>query len=196
MEGNAWVRDPFPGNTIPQNRFDPVARNVIDQQFWKQQTDPGDITPNGPNNNLTIPAFGAYDFQGYDAKIDHQFSSMHKIFGRYSRVRHRNEDRPVRQLRDDIAAEFGSVYVQPIDQHNIVISDTYTLSPTTINEIRVGFHRGSSTQCRPLIGAFRKPKELGWLTPATPTAAGFIRGPNPRSIAKVEYAAARSPRAN
>ncbi|MBK9166966.1 MAG: TonB-dependent receptor [Bryobacterales bacterium] len=141
LEGNTWIRDPFPGNVIPQNRFDPVARNVLDQRFWREQTDPGDITPNGPNNNLTIPAFGGFDFKRYDVKLDHQFSPMHKIFGRYSLVRHRNESRPVRNLREDIAQEFGNVYVQPIDQQNIVVSDTYTLSATMINEIRLGFNR-------------------------------------------------------
>lgn len=138
LEGNTWVRDPFVGNVIPQNRFDPVARNLIALQPWKQQTDPGNITPNGPTFNLTIPAFGGYNFQRYDGKIDHQFSTMHKIFGRYSHVRHRNEDRPVRQLTEIV---YGSVYVQPLDQRNIVISDTYTLNPTTINEVRAGFNR-------------------------------------------------------
>jgi hypothetical protein len=141
QEGGAWLRDPFPGNRIPQNRFDPVARNVVGQNFWKEQTQPGDVTPNGPNNNLTIPAFGGFNFQRYDGKVDHQFSSMHKVFGRYSRVRHRNESRPVRELRNEIAAEFGNVFVQPTDQHNIVVSDTYTLSPSAINEIRLGFNR-------------------------------------------------------
>jgi hypothetical protein len=140
MEGGAWVRDPFPGNSIPQNRFDPVARNLLAVEPWQQQTDAGTATPTGPVNNLTIPAFGGFNFQRYDGKIDHQFSAMHKIFGRYSRVRHRNESRPVRQLREDVNTLFGNVFVQPTDQHNVVISDTYTLSPTTINEIRVGLN--------------------------------------------------------
>jgi hypothetical protein len=33
----------------------------------------------------------------------------------------------------------------PIDQRNVAISDTYTLSPTTINEIRLGFNRRRGT---------------------------------------------------
>lgn len=152
MENGAWVRDPFPGNRIPQNRFDPVARKLIELDPWKPQTDPGDITPNGPNNNLTIPAFGAYDFQRYDGKVDHQFSAMHKIFGRYSRVRHRSLDRPIRQIRQDVDTFFGNVYVKPIDQHNVVVSDTYTLSPTAINEIRLGFNRRIFTAIPPTYG--------------------------------------------
>ena len=142
LEGNTWVRDPFPGNRVPQARFDPVARKVITElKPWRDQTDPGTITANGPVNNLTIPAFGAYDFRRYDAKIDHQFSAVHKIFGRYSLVDHHSLDRPVRPLREEVNTKFGNVYVMPIKQHNIVISDTYTLSPTMINEVRLGFNR-------------------------------------------------------
>jgi len=142
QEGSTWVRDPFPGNRIPQARFDPVARKVVTElKPWRDQTDPGTITANGPVNNLTIPAFGAYDFRRYDAKIDHQFSAMHKIFGRYSLVDHHSLDRPVRPLREEVNTKFGAVYVMPIKQHNVVISDTYTIGPTMINEVRLGFNR-------------------------------------------------------
>jgi hypothetical protein len=64
---------------------------------------------------------------------------VHKIFGRYSRVRHRSEERPVRGLT--VPLEFGNVYVKPLDFHNVVVSDSYTFSPTTINEVRAGFNR-------------------------------------------------------
>ncbi|MBM3814013.1 MAG: TonB-dependent receptor [Acidimicrobiia bacterium] len=139
QEGTAWVRDPFPGNRIPQARFDPVARKLMAENPWREQTEPGTLTPNGPTFNLVIPAFGGFDFQRFDGKIDHQFSAVHKLFGRYSRVRHRNESRPVRTLHR--ATLFGNVFVEPTDQHNIVISDTYTISPTMINEARLGFNR-------------------------------------------------------
>src|SRR5687768_2290760 len=142
LENGAWVRDPLPGNTVPQSMFDPVARKLIDLKPWRAQTDPGIITPNGPNNNLTISAFGGYIFSRYDGKIDHQFSVNHRMFGRYSLVRHRSEDRPVRELSEVV---YGNVYMKPIDQHNIAISDTYTFNPTTIYEIRLGFNRRVAT---------------------------------------------------
>jgi hypothetical protein len=140
--GTTWTRDPFPNNQIPQSLFDPVARNVIALKPWKEQSDPGTIQPGGPVNNLTYNAGGAYDFQRYDAKVDHQFSVNHKIFGRYSQVRHRSLDRPVRTLTELV---YGNVYVKPIDQRNVVISDTYTFNPTTINELRLGYNRRAET---------------------------------------------------
>ncbi|MBL8216116.1 MAG: TonB-dependent receptor [Bryobacterales bacterium] len=140
--GNTWVRDPFPGNQIPSNLFDPVARKVIDLKPWLPQSDAGTLTPSGPVNNLTYNAGGAYDFQRYDAKVDHQFNVNHRIFGRYSQVRHRSAERPVRELTEVV---YGSVYVKPLDQRNVVISDTYTFNPTTINEARLGFNRRANT---------------------------------------------------
>lgn len=142
QSGTAWTRDPFPNNVVPQSLFDPVARKLIDLKPWRQPSDAGTIQPTGPVNNLTYNAGGAYDFQRYDAKVDHQFGVNHKLFGRYSQVRHRSEERPVRELTEVL---YGSVFVRPIDQRNVVISDTYTLNPTTINELRVGFNRRAAT---------------------------------------------------
>ena len=133
-----YVRDPFPNNQIPLSMFDPVAKNVLALKPWRDASDAGTIQPSGPVNNLTYNAGGSYIFQRYDAKIDHQFSTNHRIFGRYSRVRHRSAERPVRELTDVL---YGNVYIKPLDQHNIAISDTYTFSPTAINEMRLGFNR-------------------------------------------------------
>ena len=62
------------------------------------------------------------------------------MFGRYSHVRHRSwRDR----LSPEIAwrdYDWRAVPI-PIDQRNAVISDTYTISPTMINEIRLGYNR-------------------------------------------------------
>jgi hypothetical protein len=138
-----WTRLPLPQNRVPQARFDPVAKNLLALKPWMDPNQPGDVTPNGPNNNLEGDFGGLYKFERYDVKLDHQFSTNHKIFGRYSRVRHRSEERPVRGLTNPLF--FGNVYVRPLDLHNIVISDTYTLSPTTINEVRLGFNRRAFT---------------------------------------------------
>ncbi len=138
QENGAWVRDPFAGNQIPQALFDPVAKNLIAANPWRAQSDAGTITAAGPNNNLTTSAFGAYIFSRIDGKIDHQFNSNHRLNGRYSLVWHRSEERPVRELTEVV---FGNVYIKPIDHHNVVVSDSYTFNPSTINEIRLGFNR-------------------------------------------------------
>ena len=139
-----WIRDPIPNNRVPQARFDPVARNLLAQQPWKEATAPGILTPGGPQQNLVIEAPASYNFPRVDVKIDHQFGPMHKIFGRYSIFRDRSKGRPTRTVNQ--ALLFGSEIVQPMDFQNIVISDTYTINPTTINELRLGFNRRRQTR--------------------------------------------------
>lgn len=138
LSGSTWTRDPFPGNVIPASLFDAVSKKVLDLKPWRAASDAGTIQPTGPVNNLTYNAGGGYDFQRYDAKIDHQFTSNHRLFGRYSLVRHRSEERPVRELTEVV---YGNVFVRPLDQSNVVLSDTYTFNSTTINEMRLGFNR-------------------------------------------------------
>ena len=73
------------------------------------------------------------------------------MFGRYSHVRHRSwRDR----LSPEIAwpeYDWRAVPI-PIDQRNVVISDTYTISPTMINEIRLGYNRRRGTVFPSTIG--------------------------------------------
>jgi hypothetical protein len=53
-----WVRDPFPGNIIPQNRWSPVSRNILEMA---PITDPAFDTMlrNIPNLGTCCPHFGA-----------------------------------------------------------------------------------------------------------------------------------------
>ncbi|MGH9629612.1 MAG: carboxypeptidase-like regulatory domain-containing protein, partial [Bryobacteraceae bacterium] len=44
-EAGNWIRDVFPGNRIPQSRFDPVALNLLSENPWKEQTVQGILTP-------------------------------------------------------------------------------------------------------------------------------------------------------
>ncbi len=72
----------------------------------------------GPTNNLITPTnYRSYRTR-FDGKIDQQFSSNHKMFGRYSHVRHRSwRDR----LSPEIAwpeYDWRAVPI-PIDQRNV-----------------------------------------------------------------------------
>jgi hypothetical protein len=132
QEGANWVRDPFPGNRVPQSMFDTVPKNLLALKPWREATVPGILTPSGPQQNLSFTAGGAYTFERYDIKIDHQFSSPHKIFGRYSQVRHRSEDRPVREIAPEFRYQlWGNPYIEPQDNVNMVVSDTYTIAALT-----------------------------------------------------------------
>jgi hypothetical protein len=141
-----WYRTPFANNQVPQSRFDPAVRNFLGRNPYtpENNTQRAFNAASGPTNNLISPTnYRSYRTR-FDTKIDQQFSPNHKVFGRYSQVRHRSwRDR----LSPEIAwsdYDFRAVKI-PVDQRNIVFSDTYTLSPTMINEVRLGYNRRRGT---------------------------------------------------
>ncbi len=143
---DCWYRLPFPNNQVPQSRVDPAIRNFLSHDPYtpENNTQRAFNAALGPTNNLISPTnYRSYRTR-FDGKIDQQFSANHKMFGRYSHVRHRSwRDR----LSPEIAwrdYDWRAVPI-PIDQRNAVISDTYTLSPTMINEIRLGYNRRRGT---------------------------------------------------
>ena len=140
-----WIRDPFPGNRVPSARFDPVAKNFLAQTPFNAPNQARFTDARGPNDNLAMPTrYRSYRTR-FDWKIDHQFNSNHKIFGRYSWNIHR-----LWSNRTNTHLNWQTLNLEavptPTDQGNLGISDTYTFSPTMINEFRVGFNRRAFSQ--------------------------------------------------
>lgn len=141
QEGSTWLRDPFPGNVIPRSLFDPVAVNFMGRNPFAEPNDPGIPGAAGPTENLIVNQPKEIYRTRLDAKIDHQFSANHKVFGRWSRSIHR-------AWKGDYLAEFANwreidpnAQNQPVDQNNFGFSDMAILSPTLSNELRIGFNR-------------------------------------------------------
>ncbi len=141
-----WSRTPFPNNQVPLSRFDPAVKNFLGRNPYtpENNTQRAFNAASGPTNNLITPTnYRSYRTR-FDTKIDQQFSPNHKMFGRYSQVRHRSwRDR----LSPEIAwrdYDWRAVPI-PIDQRNVVLSDTLTINPTTINEARLGYNRRRGT---------------------------------------------------
>jgi hypothetical protein len=152
-QAECWSRQPFPNNQVPLSRFDPAVRNFLSRNPYVPENNADRAIDRGfgPTNNLIAPTTYRSYRSRYDSKIDHQFASNHRMFGRYSHVSHRAwRDRwsPEIAWRD-----YDSRAVPlPIDQRNVVISDTYTFTPTTINELRLGFNRRKSSTIPSTIG--------------------------------------------
>ena len=138
-----WVRDPFTNNQIPVSRFDTVSKNLLSYNPWTKPNQTGTVSQSGVSSNLVLPTKGRYYFNRFDNKVDHQFNVNHRIFGRLSRFRSRS---PGRYSTDVAWQLYDPVAVFPNDFTNIVLSDTYTFSPTMINEIRLGYNRRHETK--------------------------------------------------
>jgi hypothetical protein len=128
--GNAFVRDPFPGNKIPASRINPLAAKLIN--LFPLPNAAGDAITKANNYLLSFkdPVFD----NGYVIRLDHRFSERHQIFGRFSK-RH---FRVVRQgnFKNEVTEDFDD-RVAP----GFAFDDTLTVSPSLILNFRYGFSR-------------------------------------------------------
>jgi hypothetical protein len=127
--GAGFIRTAFPGNVIPANRIDPVARNV--SRFFPAPTVPN--TPLGAVN-YTRTDGNRVPKDSYSFRVDHNFTDANRIFVRYS-----YDDTPF--LRAPVyGADFRNVAPtagpQVFTRWNSVIEDTHTFSPTMIGTFR------------------------------------------------------------
>jgi hypothetical protein len=137
---NVWTSDPIANNLVPKAQWDPVAVNFLARNPWVKPNNAGTVTPTGPSQNLIATGEKPIKRIRFDIKIDHQFTYAHKMFGRYSHAFHR-------AARGGYNPQLAWTDLDsnrqpaPIDLNNGVISDTYLLSPTRFNDIRVGYNR-------------------------------------------------------
>jgi hypothetical protein len=128
---------PFPGNIIPQNRWDPAARNVLEQLIPEANTG-GSRGANGQtiNNYLINPFLERQDNQG-DFKLDHNLSANNRFFVRYS---HQKTHRllPATLAHGDAGNTFGAGDGN-IAAQSIAFNDTHTFGSGWLNEFRFGW---------------------------------------------------------
>ncbi|MBL8229213.1 MAG: TonB-dependent receptor [Bryobacterales bacterium] len=130
--GNTFTRTPFPGNRIPASRIDPVSQSL--SRLWPE------ANTSGTNNFISNASATDQEHQA-TGRIDHLFSDTHRLFGRYS---YNHNDGLLPDWFGNIASP--GVFAQQIRNHNGVIDDTLTLSPSTTVNIRYGFTRQSNVR--------------------------------------------------
>jgi Carboxypeptidase regulatory-like domain len=132
---------PFTGNIIPSARFDPAAKNVLDQLYANANVT-GSVGSNGQiiNNYLINPSSVRNDNQ-FDVKIDHQLTEKNVAFVRYSYEDTFN-NLPATLPHGDATVTSGAA-ISTILAQSAAINDTYTITPRLLNEFRFGFSRFS-----------------------------------------------------
>ncbi len=130
-----WRRDPFPGNRIPANRINPIAKRILSYQPKSNRSDP--VAGYARSNLfLTPPATDA--FFNYVFKIDQQFNEKHRMYVRFAQ-NDRTEDRNT----NGIFSGPGQDGQQPFKRINdaFVADHLATFSPAFIFNFRVSFNR-------------------------------------------------------
>ena len=131
------TREPFPGNTIPTERIDTVARNILTQLYPEPNT-AGTRQANGQtiNNYLINPIKTRQDNQ-FDVKVDHNLTTNNRFFTRYSfQKTHRIQ--PATLPHGDAGATFGAGEGD-IKGQSLAFNDTQTLGMNWLNEFRFGW---------------------------------------------------------
>ena len=128
--GTASTRTPFPGNVIPQNRFDAAARNLV--ALLPQPSGPGNRFTSA--NNLVTATTNTEQTNKYDARIDHRFNDAHSLFARGSYSKDTNTTgTPLGAL------DTGDPRVQP--NWNGAADYTFVKSSTTVINLHYAFNR-------------------------------------------------------
>ncbi len=142
--GTGYTATPFAGKIVPANRIDPVTQKFFSLNPYNLPNLPSTFTNTGPVNNFYSGNKFISDRQGYLGKIDQQLGDKQKFFVRYiwnkfRVIGSRNNVLFNWTAIDNTSLGFG--LPEPIDERNIALSHIYTISPTLINEVRLGYQR-------------------------------------------------------
>ena len=129
-EPNVTIRDPytqtpFPGNVIPANRINAVAKAVLPLY---PEINTGATDRRTANNYRQNVATNAASDQ-YEARVDHNFNNQHAIFARFNTKNNPTTSANSLLLPSDSVTE---------RDYQGTASWTYTVRPTLLNEFRFG----------------------------------------------------------
>jgi hypothetical protein len=126
---------PFPGNTIPASRIDPMSRAILDR--IPLPNDPN--APPGENNDINVGLHRVTTDQ-FMARIDHELTSKHQLFGRFLLF---NGQQLFPFVPDSFAqnpsAPPGFGTNKDDTGRNLALGLTSVFRPTLINDFRFGY---------------------------------------------------------
>jgi hypothetical protein len=133
VNGN-WVRDQFPGNKIPADRFNPVGVKIANLYPEPNTTTAGSVP--WQNNFFLKDNVTWYDFNNFAARMDHTFGSKERIYGRYvwnNQVLHSNTNG---------ISGFGADLREGTKiNHGLAFDSLTILTPDTTLDVRVSVTR-------------------------------------------------------
>ena len=170
--GDKVVRDAFPNNRIPSERFDSIASTLISQYPQENQK----LTGRGarPGSNYFTTRNATRDVQQWDVRVDHRISDNDSLFGSISWIDEQKFQSPPLPGYLDAGGFLGET------EENLsraaMMSYTKIWSPTFITESRVAYSRLITTrvQANADTDSFQ---ELGFggLNPFTANNGGLMR---------------------
>jgi hypothetical protein len=127
------VRDPFPNNTIPLDRIDPIGKALLDMLPLPTFTDR--LT----GNYLSNPVKTLDDYQG-DIRIDHNLRGSDRIFGRFS-FEEADQYLPTGLPGFGATGAFASNQWFETHARNLALSHTKVFANNAVNQFTAGYNR-------------------------------------------------------
>jgi hypothetical protein len=133
--------------SIPQLGVFPTAAQLGTPTYlFAQVLQPSFPVPNCTScgtNNYSVTAIEPNDYDQMVVRADETLSSKHSLFERY-----------VYYTASEIVPSVQSGVVYPQLGHNASVGDTYLVSPTVVNEVRLGYNRayGFTNEVNPIPG--------------------------------------------
>jgi hypothetical protein len=142
------VRDPitgqpYPGNVIPSAQLSGAAVKWQDKFFPPPNFGPPDLFV--ANFRAAYPSGNRQD--QFDVRMDHYFSSRNTLYARVSYRRNQPH-----ALDSGLPPDITGYRVQVRNGRLAAISDTWTISPSLINEFKAGFSRNLNPRAGVLKG--------------------------------------------
>jgi hypothetical protein len=123
-----FIRSPLPGNIIPANRLDPVAKKIV--SYWGLPNVSG--TADG-RDNFQVPNF-VEEQTNYTvtSRFDHNFSDKHRAYARLSWSWWAN-------IKDDFYGTEADGFAEKRRNKLFAVDDIYMFSSSVVLNTRVGY---------------------------------------------------------
>ncbi|NUN02813.1 MAG: carboxypeptidase regulatory-like domain-containing protein, partial [Bryobacteraceae bacterium] len=140
---NPYTGQPFAGNIIPTSLLNAGST------FWQDRFYPnpnfGPATSTNGNYRESVPQQIRHD--QFDIRLDYALKSNNNL---YARVSYKRSEPKV--LDSGLPSELTGLRVQVRMARQVAISDTWTITPTLINEFKAGFARNYNPREGILLG--------------------------------------------
>jgi hypothetical protein len=135
--GSGLVRTVFPGNIVPQSRFDRATPKIIN--YWPQ---PNKVPINNftQNQNFQDASVSRTDWTQWNWRVDYRVNDSHNVFLRYTQAQHDPFSNSI--FTEQIV---GGARDDNQTNKNIVATHNWTISPSTLSNLRVGINRQAFT---------------------------------------------------
>jgi hypothetical protein len=131
--GSGQVRQLFPGNIVPQSRFDRTTPKVV---TFFPEPNRAPINTFTQSQNYQDAAVTNTDWAQWNWRLDYRLNDQHSLFLRYTQAHHH-------VFNNSIFTEqtVGNARTDDQVNRNAVVSHNWTISPNTLNNLRFGLNR-------------------------------------------------------